>query len=179
MALEKRGQRRCTRNISIATCASPARPRQPNASRITPASAIASAGAATARTMDWMEQEPQRRGNHHHLRSRPVSGTAPKQYPRHRINIIDTPGHVNFTVEVRRSCAFWTTWSPCIAPVGEGAHAVGNSVQASRYSVPRIIENKMDRSSYELRSSLTKRLGAKAVAYCRFLSVRSQLKSHH
>ena len=99
-----------------------------------------------AATMDWMEQE-QERGITITSAATTASGTD------HRINIIDTPGHVDFTVEVERSLR-----------VLDGAIALFDSVagvepqsetvwrQADKYSVPRIAYiNKMDRIGARLR----------------------------
>ena len=114
-----------------------------------------------AATMDWMAQE-QERG------ITITSAATTAQWRDHRINIIDTPGHVDFTVEVERSLR-----------VLDGAIAVFDSVagvepqsetvwrQADRYKVPRIaFINKMDRTGADFFASVQSmidRLGAKPV----------------
>jgi elongation factor G len=114
-----------------------------------------------AATMDWMEQE-QERG------ITITSAATACEWLGHRINIIDTPGHVDFTVEVERSLR-----------VLDGAVAVFDSVagvepqsetvwrQADKYSVPRIAYiNKMDRTGADFYMSvrtIKERLGANAV----------------
>ena len=114
-----------------------------------------------AATMDWMEQE-QERG------ITITSAATACEWLGHRINIIDTPGHVDFTVEVERSLR-----------VLDGAVAVFDSVagvepqsetvwrQADKYSVPRIAYiNKMDRTGadfYRSVETIKDRLGANAV----------------
>src|SRR5690348_4776673 len=114
-----------------------------------------------AATMDWMEQE-QERG------ITITSAATTTMWRDHSINILDTPGHVDFTVEVERSLR-----------VLDGAVAVFDAVagvepqsetvwrQADRYSVPRIaFINKMDRMGadfYGSVDSIRTRLGAKAV----------------
>ena len=112
-------------------------------------------------TMDWMEQERER--------GITITSAATTCYwKNHRINIIDTPGHVDFTIEVERSLR-----------VLDGAVAVFDSVQgvepqsetvwrqADRYSVPRIaFMNKMDRTGadfYTSVQSMVDRLGARPV----------------
>jgi elongation factor G len=109
-------------------------------------------------TMDWMEQE-QERG------ITITSAATTAEWRDHRINIIDTPGHVDFTIEVERSLR-----------VLDGAVAVFDSVagvepqsetvwrQADRYDVPRIcFVNKMDRTGadfYRCVDMMVDRLGA-------------------
>ena len=112
-----------------------------------------------AATMDWMEQEQER--------GITITSAATTCYWRnHRINIIDTPGHVDFTVEVERSLR-----------VLDGAVAVFDGVagvepqsetvwrQADKYHVPRIcFVNKMDRTGanfYRCVDMIVDRLGAK------------------
>ncbi|MDA1101399.1 MAG: elongation factor G [Proteobacteria bacterium] len=111
-----------------------------------------------AATMDWMEQEQER--------GITITSAATTCYWRdHRINIIDTPGHVDFTIEVERSLR-----------VLDGAVAVFDSVagvepqsetvwrQADKYNVPRIcFINKMDRTGadfYRCVDMIVDRLGA-------------------
>jgi elongation factor G len=114
-----------------------------------------------AATMDWMEQE-QERG------ITITSAATTAAWKDHRINIIDTPGHVDFTVEVERSLR-----------VLDGAIALFDSVagvepqsetvwrQADKYSVPRIaFINKMDRIGADFANSVKTmhdRLGANAI----------------
>src|SRR5207237_1825304 len=112
-------------------------------------------------TMDWMIQE-QERG------ITITSAATAAEWRGHRINIIDTPGHVDFTVEVERSLR-----------VLDGAVAVFDAVagvepqsetvwrQADRYDVPRIcFINKMDRvgpDCFAAVAAIRDRLGAKAL----------------
>jgi elongation factor G len=114
-----------------------------------------------AATMDWMEQE-QERG------ITITSAATTCEWRKHRINIIDTPGHVDFTVEVERSLR-----------VLDGAIALFDSVagvepqsetvwrQADKYAVPRIaFINKMDRIGADFTGSvqtMVDRLAANAV----------------
>ena len=121
-----------------------------------------------AATMDWMEQE-QERGI-----TIPSAATTcfwrgmEQQYPVHRINIIDTPGHVDFTIEVERSLRVLDGACAVFCAVG-GVEPQSQTVwrQASKYGVPRIaFVNKMDRMGADfLRvvGQLRERLGATPV----------------
>ena len=127
-----------------------------------------------AATMDWMEQEQER--------GITITSAATTAYWQdHQINIIDTPGHVDFTIEVERSLR-----------VLDGAVAVFDSVagvepqsetvwrQADRYRVPRIcFINKMDKAGADFPSafqSIKDRLGAPAVAVQLPLGQESELR---
>jgi len=127
-----------------------------------------------AATMDWMVQE-QERG------ITITSAATAAEWRGHRINIIDTPGHVDFTVEVERSLR-----------VLDGAVAVFDAVagvepqsetvwrQADRYEVPRIcFINKMDRigaNFYAAVTSIKERLGAHAVPIQLPIGAESEFK---
>jgi elongation factor G len=100
-----------------------------------------------AATMDWMEQEQERGITITSAATTCFWRGMEQQYPIHRINIIDTPGHVDFTIEVERSLRVLDGACAVFCAVG-GVEPQSETVwrQASKYGVPRIaFVNKMDR----------------------------------
>jgi elongation factor G len=118
--------------------------------------------------MDWMEQE-QERGITITAAATTCSWSGMnKQYPEHRINIIDTPGHVDFTIEVERSLRVLDGAVVVFCAVG-GVEPQSETVwrQANKYKVPRIcFVNKMDRAGadfFRVVKQVSERLGANAI----------------
>lgn len=114
-----------------------------------------------AATMDWMEQEKER--------GITITSAATTCYwANHQINIIDTPGHVDFTVEVERSLRVLDGAVALFCAVG-GVEPQSETVwrQADKYKVPRIaFINKMDRTGadfYNAVQMMRERLGANAI----------------
>ena len=112
-------------------------------------------------TMDWMEQEKER--------GITITSAATTCFWKdHRINIIDTPGHVDFTVEVERSLRILDGAVALFCSVG-GVEPQSETVwrQANKYNVPRIaFVNKMDRTGADFEDAvqmMKDRLGANAV----------------
>ncbi len=121
-----------------------------------------------AATMDWMEQEQERGITITSAATTCFWCGMEKQFPRHRINIIDTPGHVDFTIEVERSLRVLDGACAVFCAVG-GVEPQSETVwrQANKYHVPRLaFVNKMDRAGADfLRviKQIETRLGSKAV----------------
>lgn len=101
-----------------------------------------------AATMDWMEQEQERGITITSAATTAFWRGMEMQFPEHRINIIDTPGHVDFTVEVERSMRVLDGACMVYCAVG-GVQPQSETVwrQANKYKVPRLaFVNKMDRT---------------------------------
>ena len=117
-----------------------------------------------AATMDWMEQEQERGITITSAATTTFWTYGDKKY---KINLIDTPGHVDFTVEVERSLRILDGAVATFCAVG-GVQPQSETVwrQADKYKVPRIAYvNKMDRSGanfYEVQRQMVDMLGAKA-----------------
>ena len=134
-----------------------------------------------AATMDWMEQEQERGITITSAATTTFWQAEDGQGPKHRINIIDTPGHVDFTIEVERSLR-----------VLDGAVAVFDGVagvepqsetvwrQADKYKVPRMcFINKLDRTGadfYYCVQSIIDRLGAKPLVLYLPIGIEGGLK---
>jgi elongation factor G len=100
-----------------------------------------------AATMDWMEQEQERGITITSAATTCFWKGMDQQFPEHRINIIDTPGHVDFTIEVERSLRVLDGACAVFCAVG-GVEPQSETVwrQANKYRVPRLaFVNKMDR----------------------------------
>ena len=118
-----------------------------------------------AATMDWMEQEQERGITIQSAATTAFWKGMDKSLPEHRFNIIDTPGHVDFTIEVERSLRVLDGAVFVLCAVG-GVQPQSETVwrQANKYHVPRIaFVNKMDRTGanfFKVRDQLKSRLGA-------------------
>ena len=121
-----------------------------------------------AATMDWMEQEQERGITITSAATTCFWSGMDGQFEQHRINIIDTPGHVDFTIEVERSLRVLDASCAVFCAVG-GVEPQSETVwrQANKYEVPRLVfVNKMDRSGADfLRviEQIRKRLGGNPV----------------
>jgi len=121
-----------------------------------------------AAVMDWMEQEQERGITITSAATTCFWAGMGKQYPMHRINIIDTPGHVDFTIEVERSMRVLDGACMLYCAVG-GVQPQSETVwrQATKYKVPRLaFVNKMDRAGadfFKVERQLRERLHASPV----------------
>ncbi len=121
-----------------------------------------------AAIMDWMEQEQERGITITSAATTCFWKGTTSQFPEHRINIIDTPGHVDFTIEVERSLRVLDGSCAVFCAVG-GVEPQSETVwrQANKYSVPRIaFVNKMDRAGADFLRVVTQireRLNSNAI----------------
>ena len=121
-----------------------------------------------AAVMDWMEQEQERGITITSAATTCFWSGMAQQYKEHRVNIIDTPGHVDFTIEVERSLRVLDGACAVFCAVG-GVEPQSETVwrQANKYRVPRLaFVNKMDRAGanfLRVVKQIKNRLGAQAV----------------
>jgi len=121
-----------------------------------------------AAVMDWMEQEQERGITITSAATTAFWNGMDQQFPEYRINIIDTPGHVDFTIEVERSLRVLDGAVAVFCSVG-GVEPQSETVwrQANKYGVPRLaFINKMDRAGanfFRVVDQLKERLNANAV----------------
>nr|WP_313062983.1 elongation factor G [Moraxella sp. CTOTU49097] len=121
-----------------------------------------------AATMDWMEQEQERGITITSAATTCFWSGMGHQFPEHRINIIDTPGHVDFTIEVERSMRVLDGACMVYCAVG-GVQPQSETVwrQANKYKVPRLaFVNKMDRTGanfFRVVDQVKQRLGGNPV----------------
>ena len=121
-----------------------------------------------AAVMDWMEQEQERGITITSAATTCFWSGMDDQYEEHRINIIDTPGHVDFTIEVERSLRV-LDGAVVVLCACSGVQPQTETVwrQANRYEVPRIVfVNKMDRAGADflkVLAQMKERLGANAI----------------
>ncbi|MCY4305280.1 MAG: elongation factor G [Aestuariivita sp.] len=138
-----------------------------------------------AATMDWMEQEQER--------GITITSAATTTFwertedgrtadtPKHRLNIIDTPGHVDFTIEVERSLAV-LDGAVCVLDANAGVEPQTETVwrQADRYKVPRIVfVNKMDKIGadfFQCVRMIEERTGARAVPIALPIGAENELE---
>jgi elongation factor G len=121
-----------------------------------------------AAVMDWMEQEQERGITITSAATTTFWSGMDKQYPETRINIIDTPGHVDFTIEVERSLRV-LDGAVCVLDANAGVEPQTETVwrQANKYGVPRMVFiNKMDKMGadfFRCVKMMRERLGCNAV----------------
>ncbi|MFW1678811.1 elongation factor G [Pontibacter sp. JAM-7] len=121
-----------------------------------------------AATMDWMEQEQERGITITSAATTCFWSGMNQQFNEHRVNIIDTPGHVDFTIEVERSLRV-LDGAVVVLCASSGVQPQTETVwrQANKYEVPRMVfVNKMDRAGadfFMVESQLKERLGCNAV----------------
>src|ERR687888_1973939 len=119
-----------------------------------------------AATMDFMEQEQERGIT---ITSAATTAFWPPDTKKHRLNIIDTPGHVDFTIEVERSLRV-LDGAVCVLDSNQGVEPQTETVwrQGDKYRVPRIVfANKMDKTGadfFKCLADIVDRLGAKPIA---------------
>ena len=138
-----------------------------------------------AATMDWMEQEQERgititSAATTTFWERTEDGKTPDS-EKHRFNIIDTPGHVDFTIEVERSLAV-LDGAVCVLDANAGVEPQTETVwrQADRYKVPRIVfVNKMDKIGADFFNCvrmIEDRTGARAVPVALPIGAETELE---
>src|SRR6266540_914616 len=119
-----------------------------------------------AATMDFMEQEQERGIT---ITSAATTAFWPPDSKKHRLNIIDTPGHVDFTIKVERSLRV-LDGAVCVLDSNQGVEPQTETVwrQGDKYKVPRIVfANKMDKigaNYFQCLDDIKTRLGAKPIA---------------
>src|SRR6202045_710965 len=138
---------------------------------------IGSVDEGTA-TMDWMEQERERGIT---ITSAATTAAWDRFNKKYRVNIIDTPGHVDFTIEGERSLRV-LDGAVCVFDSNKGVEPQTETVwrQGDRYNVPRIVFcNKMDKIGadfFQCLKDIVDRLGAKPVAIQLPIGAESQFK---
>ena len=134
-----------------------------------------------AATMDWMEQEQERGITITSAATTCFWQGMQQQFDQHRINIIDTPGHVDFTIEVERSLRV-LDGAVVVLCGSSGVQPQTETVwrQANKYEVPRMVfVNKMDRAGADFESviaQLRDRLGCNAVPIHMTISAEEEFK---